>query len=119
MVAELTFVLSQADALKPLADIHHLAISIGRSIIVHLGHGVEGSMLVPIEMSPLCDVEILSVVCGPGGGSQLFRPQGGGMLELLGVLGRRSRRCPKTIASFRETSARCCSSILDGMSLGS
>src|SRR5271166_1081036 len=29
------------------------------------------------------------------------------------------RRCPKTIASFRETSARCCSSILDGMSLGS
>src|SRR5271165_5500207 len=23
------------------------------------------------------------------------------------------RRCPKTIASFRETSARCCSSILD------
>src|SRR5271166_3438402 len=26
------------------------------------------------------------------------------------------RRCPKTIASFRETSARCCSSILDGMS---
>ena len=27
-------------------------------------------------------------------------------------------RCPKTIASFRETSARCCSSILDGMSLG-
>ncbi len=29
------------------------------------------------------------------------------------------RRCPKTIASFREASARCCSSILDGMSLGS
>ena len=29
------------------------------------------------------------------------------------------RRCPKTIASFRETSARCCSSILDGMSFGS
>jgi type III restriction enzyme len=27
------------------------------------------------------------------------------------------RRCPKTIASFHETSARCCSSILDGMSL--
>jgi hypothetical protein len=27
------------------------------------------------------------------------------------------RRCPKSIASFHETSARCCSSILDGMSL--
>ena len=37
----------------------------------------------------------------------------------MGVGGLYLRRCPKTIASFRETSARCCSSILDGMSLGS
>src|SRR5271166_5754845 len=41
---------------------------------------------------------------------QTFRVEG---------VGSALRRCPKTIASFRETSARCCSSILDGMSLGS
>src|SRR5208337_4385754 len=45
------------------------------------------------------------------------------MLRAIGFLGSflsifYLRRCPKTIASFRETSARCCSSILDGMSLG-
>ena len=37
----------------------------------------------------------------------------------VALIGGELRRCPKTIASFRETSARCCSSILDGMSLGS
>jgi len=59
---------------------------------------------------------------GASRGIEKLGGQPGGFVRHMAVMAtliQGLRRCPKTIASFRETSARCCSSILDGMSLGS
>ena len=126
-----------AETLRTIAaDPKHLGAEIGFFGILHTwgsnllhhphihflvpggGLSPDGTRWISCRRGYFLPVEVLSCLFRRLFIEALQKANAAGQLQFFSALAQ-LRRCPKTIASFRETSARCCSSILDGMSLGS